>query len=59
MHIPSKKRAHVEEILMKLNVGVFLSKNDELLEKYNEIWKKSIMPSKKNLIVNLCKTQDV
>ena len=26
MHIPSKKRAHVEEILMKLNVGVFCQK---------------------------------
>ena len=31
----------------------FLTKNDELLEKYNEIWKKSAIPSKKNLIVIL------
>ena len=31
----------------------FLTKNDELLEKYNEIWKKSAIASKKNLIVIL------
>ena len=31
----------------------FLIKDDELLEKYNEIWKKLKIVSKKNLIVNL------
>ena len=31
----------------------FLTKNDELLEKHNEIWKKSAIASKKNLIVIL------
>ena len=31
---------HIEEILMKLNIHLFLIKNDELLQKRNEIWKK-------------------
>ena len=31
---------HIEEILMKLNIYLFLIKNDELLQKCNEIWKK-------------------
>ena len=29
---------HIEETLMKLNVCLFLKKDDELLEKYIEIW---------------------
>ena len=31
----------------------FLIKHEKLLEKYNEIWKKSATSSKKNLTVNL------
>ena len=32
---------HIENILMKLNICCFfLIKNDELTEKYNEIWNK-------------------
>ena len=31
----------------------FLIKDENLLEKYNEIWKKSTILSKKNLTVNL------
>ena len=31
---------HIEEILMKLSICLFLIKDDELLEKYNEIWGK-------------------
>ena len=30
---------HIENTLMKLNLS-FLIKDDELLEKYNEIWEK-------------------
>ena len=30
---------NIEQILMKLNIS-FLIKDDELLEKYNEIWEK-------------------
>ena len=55
-----QKWAHIEEILINVNMCLlwqknvsFLTKNDELLEKYNEIWKKSAIPSKKNLIVIL------
>ena len=32
----------------------FLTKDDELSEKFNGIWEKSARASKKNLIVNLC-----
>ena len=31
---------HIEGTLKKLNICVFLIKDDELLEKYNEIWEK-------------------
>ena len=34
-----QKWVHIEEILMKLNLR-FLKKDDELLEKYDEIWEK-------------------
>ena len=33
----SQKWEHIGETLMKLNIS-FLIKDDELLEKYNEIW---------------------
>ena len=36
-----QKWVHIEDILMKLNMS-FLIKDDKLLEKYNEIWKKSL-----------------
>ena len=36
----SQKRVHIEETLMKLNTYLFLIKDDELLQKYNEIWEK-------------------
>ena len=32
---------HIEEVLLKLNVCFFI-KDEKLLEKYNEIWKKKI-----------------
>ena len=38
---------------MKLNMS-FLIKNDELLDKYNEIWDKVNKVIKKDLIVSLC-----
>ena len=48
-----QKWVHIEDILMKLNMS-FLIKDDKLLEKYNEIWKKkSAIASRKYLIVNL------
>ena len=31
---------HIEEILAKLNIFLLLIKDDELLEKYKEIWQK-------------------
>ena len=37
----------------KTKYSSFLIKDDELLEKYNKIWKKLKIVSKKNLIVNL------
>ena len=37
----------------KTKYASFLIKDDELLEKYNKIWKKLKIVSKKNLIVNL------
>ena len=44
---------HIEEILMKLRI-CFLIKDDELLEKYDEIMEeKSPIASKKDLIVTL------
>ena len=39
--------------LMNLNISLFLVKDDELLEKYNEIWEKLAIASKKKLSVNL------
>ena len=33
-------RAHIEEILMKLNICLPLLRDVELLKKYNEIWEK-------------------
>ena len=45
---------------MKLDIYLFLIKDDELLEKYNEIWKKvknSI--KKKKFIVNQCKMKNI
>ena len=39
--------------LMNLNISLFLVKDDELLEKYNEIWEKLEIASKKKLSVNL------
>ena len=43
-----QKWVHIEEILMKLNISS-LTKNDELLEKYNEIWDKVSNTIKSNL----------
>ena len=37
----------------------FLIKDENLLEKYNEIWKKSTILSKKNLTVNLYKKKNI
>ena len=37
----------------------FLIKDDELIEKYNEIWEKLKIVSKKNLIVNLCTMKNI
>ena len=34
------KWAHIEEILMKLNICLSLLRDVELLKKYNEIWEK-------------------
>ena len=31
---------HIKDSLMKLNIYLFLIKDGELLEKYNEIWEK-------------------
>ena len=31
---------HIEEILIKLNICLFVIKDNELLGKYNEIWEK-------------------
>ena len=45
----------MEEILKKLNMSFFI-KDDELLEKYNEIWKKVSDSIKKDLILNLYNT---
>ena len=36
----SQKWVHIEKTLMKLNMS-FLMKDNELLEKYNEIWEKA------------------
>ena len=44
---------HIEESLIKLNILLFLAKDDELLEKYNENWENLKRVSKKNLVVNL------
>ena len=38
MYISPKTRVHIEKTLIKLNIR-FLTKNDKLLEKYNEIGK--------------------
>ena len=38
---------HIEETLIKLNICFFLIKDDELLEKYNEIQEKVKNSSKK------------
>ena len=42
---------HTEKTLVKLNMS-FLIKDDELLEKYNEIWEKVKNIIKKKLIQN-------
>ena len=45
---------HADEILIKLNLYLFLIKDEKLLEKHNEIRKKkSVTLLNKNLIVNL------
>ena len=44
---------HIEETLMKLNICLFMVKDDELLEKYNEILEKIKNSMKKNLIEKL------
>ena len=31
---------HIEETLVKLNICLFFIEDNELLEKYNEIWEK-------------------
>ena len=36
-----------------------LIKDDDLLEKYNEIWEKVKNSIKKNLIVNLCTVKNI
>ena len=36
----SQKWVQIENTLMKLNMYLFLIKDDKLLEKYNEIWGK-------------------
>ena len=43
----------IGETLIKLNICFFI-KDDELLEKYNEIGEKVEIVPKKNLIVKLC-----
>ena len=35
-----QKWVHIEETLIKLNVCLFSIKDNDLLEKYNEIWEK-------------------
>ena len=34
-----QKWQRIEETLLKLNICIFLRKDDELLKKYNKIWK--------------------
>ena len=46
-----QKWVHIEEILIKLNV-CFLVKDEKLLEKYNEIWKKVRNITKKDFGTN-------
>ena len=47
----NQKWVHTEKTLVKLNMS-FLIKDDELLEKYNEIWEKVKNIIKKKLIQN-------
>ena len=45
----SQKWLNIEKTLMKLNIYIFLIKDDELLEQYNEIWEKLKNSLKKEL----------
>ena len=53
MYNASKTGVHIKEVLMKLNICRFLIRDNELLEKYNEIWEKSARLLKKALTVSL------
>ena len=48
-----------EKSVMKLNICLFFIKDDELLEKYNEIWGKVKDSLKKSLIVNQCTVKNI
>ena len=52
MCISTKMTVYREKTVMKLNICLFFIKDDELLEKYNEIWGKVKDSLKKSLIVN-------
>ena len=41
------KMSDIQEIFIKLNLCLFLIKDEKVLEKYNEIWKKVTNISKK------------
>ena len=45
----SQKWLYIEETLMKLNIHLFLIKDEELLEKFNEIWEEVKNSIKKEL----------
>ena len=48
----SQKGLHIEETLMKPNIFLLI-KDDQLLEKCNEIWEKAKNSLKRELIMNL------
>ena len=49
----SQKLVHIEKTLMKLSIYLFFIKDDQLLEKYNEIWEKASNAIKRELDSNL------
>ena len=53
-----QKGVQIEETLMKLNICLLIIKDDELLEKYNEIWGKKLkIVSTRNLIKKYLKAE--
>ena len=53
-----QKGVQIEETLMKLNICLLIIKDDELLEKYNEIWGKKLkIVSTRNLIKKYLKAK--